>query len=128
MYGRGIIRKPKEHRASDPQYGSPVFLLCLSAESRYFSVLLNILKSGNSLFSGAYLYRVLDTVDKYLAVADVTGVKHLLCRLYDIADGNGAYDDIDLYLRKKARLDLNSAVVFRLALQPPGLPAYACRY
>ena len=50
--------------------------------------LFNVLKSVVSLFAGPDLYDILDVIDKYLAVADMSGIKDLLRGFDDRSDRN----------------------------------------
>ena len=75
--------------------------------------ILHCFKSG---LTCPYLDDLFNVVDEDLAVADVTGVERLFGGFDDLADGDGADNYVDLYLRQQVRLDLNAAVVFGLAL------------
>ena len=55
--------------------------------AEFYRDLLDVLKSVVSLFAGAHLNDVFDVIDEYLAVADVAGVKHLLCGLNNRSHG-----------------------------------------
>ena len=75
-----------------------------------------VLKRVIALLARANLNDVLNIVDKNLAVAYMSGIKRFLRRLDNGADGNLAYDHLYLHLGQKARLQLNAAVIFGLAL------------
>ena len=81
-----------------------------------FLLLLTVLQSVKAFFARSDLYNVLNIVDKYLAVADVTCIKSLFGGLYNASDRHLADYDIDLHLWHKVGLNGNASVILGLAL------------
>lgn len=62
------------------------------------------------------LHNVLDVINKDFSVANVTCIKRPFCGVNYLADGNGADHNVNLNLRQKIGFNLNTAVIFGLAL------------
>ena len=89
--------------------------LLLFSQTLLKAILLNcdlfhVLKGVIALFTGSYLYDILNIVYEYLSVADVTGIKHLFSCFYNASYRHLADYDINLYLRQQACLVFRSRV------------------